>query len=119
VSEITQRSPAFFTLYSEGRVTADQVHDYVEAWHESGDEESRPLPEYLGMSDDEYNVWLMMTFRALPIILAARRANRPLRDFVAPFYDKLRAAGDPEDRSVLHTMAYWLERQPPAGDSSD
>lgn len=112
MSDTTQQSPTFFALYSEGRVNADQADDYVEAWHESGDEETRSLAEYLGMSEEEYDVWLM-TPRALPVILAARRAERPLQEFVAPFYDTLRAAGDPEDRPVLHTMGYWLEKHQP------
>jgi hypothetical protein len=37
-------------------VTADQANNYVDAWHESGDEETRSLAEYLGMSDDEYDI---------------------------------------------------------------
>jgi hypothetical protein len=112
VSDIAQTSPTFFTLYSEGRATAEQADDFVEAWHESGDEETRSLAEHLGMSEQEYDVWLM-TPRALPAILAARRTGRPLREFVAPFYDQLRTANDPRDASVLHTMGYWLRRHPP------
>jgi hypothetical protein len=112
VSDIAQKSPTFFDLYSEERATADQADDFVGAWHESGNEETRSLSEYLGMSDQEYDVWLM-TPRALPVIVAARRTGRPLRELVAPFYDKLRAANDPKDAPVLHTMGYWLKRHPP------
>jgi hypothetical protein len=112
VSDIGQKAPTFFELYSQGRVTADQADDYVRAWHDSGDEETRSLVEYLGMTEEEYDVWLM-TDRALPVILAARRAGRPLREFVAPLYEKLRAAGDPEDRPAVHTMGYWLKKYQP------
>lgn len=56
LSDISQKSPTFFALYSAGRVTADQANNYVDAWHESGDEETRSLAEYLGMSDDEYDI---------------------------------------------------------------
>jgi hypothetical protein len=89
-----------------GRATAGQAEDYVDAWHVSGDEETRSLAEYLGMSDDEYDIWLM-TPRALPVILAARRAARPLRESVSPFYEALQAAGNADDAPALQRMGYW------------
>ena len=112
MSDIAHDAPTFFTLYSEGRVTAEQVDDYVEAWHESGDEETRSLCDYLGLTEEECDVWVI-TPRALPAILAARRAERPLRDFIAPFFESLRAADDPMDKPVLHAMGYWLKDHPP------
>ena len=57
----------------------------------------------------------MMTSRALPLILAARRANRPLREFAERFFQTLKATNDPNDRPVLHAMSYWLYGHPPAG----
>ncbi len=113
VSDIAHDAPTFFTLYGEGRVTAEQVDDYVEAWHESGDEETRSLCEYLGLTEEECDGWVM-TPRALPVILEARRANAPLRDFVEQFNESLRARGDPKDASVLYAMSYWLKDHPPA-----
>jgi hypothetical protein len=113
VSDITHANLTFFALYSEGRVTADQLDDYVDAWHESGDDETRELHEYLGMTWEEYGV-LMLTDRTLSAILAARRANQPLRDLVAPFFEELKAKNDPQDKPVLHAMGYWLQHHPPA-----
>ena len=112
MSDLSHEAPTFLKLYSEGLVTADEVDDYVEAWHESGDEETRELHEYLGMTWEEHGVWVI-TPRALPTILAARRANRPLREFVAPFFETLRSAANPDDRPVLHAMSYWLQHHPP------
>jgi hypothetical protein len=112
VSEIAQKAPAFFALYDEGRIAAGQIHDYIGAWHDSGDEETRPLSEYLGMTAEEFSVWVI-TSRALPVIAAARRANRPLREFVAPFFEQLKTANNPADKPVLHAMGYWLQQHPP------
>ena len=112
MSDIAQKVPTFFELYSKGRVTADQADDYVGAWHASGEEETRSLVEYLGMTEEEYDVWLM-TDRALPVILAARSAGRPLWAFVAPLYEELHAAADPQDRPALHRMGYWLKKHHP------
>ena len=112
MSDIKHHALTFFSLYSEGLVRADQIDDYVGAWHDSGDEETRPLSEYLGMTSEQYGVWVI-TPRALSAILAARRANRPLREFVAPFLEKLHATGDPRDASVLFAMGHWLKKHQP------
>jgi hypothetical protein len=111
VSDVRNESLTFMTLYEQGHATPEQIDDFVEAWHESGDEEKRSLVEYLGMTEAEYDIEFI-TPRALPTILAARRAKRPLREFVEPFFEALQAAGDPADRSVLHALGFWLKRHP-------
>jgi hypothetical protein len=35
----------FFSLYSDGLVSAHQIDDFVEAWHNTGNEEKRTLSE--------------------------------------------------------------------------
>ena len=112
MSDIAHEAPTFFSLYADGKATPDQLDDFVEAWHESGDEETRELHEFLGMTWDEYGV-LLMTDDALPLILDARRANRPLREFVEPFFQALRSKNDPKDRPTIHRMSYWLYDRPP------
>lgn len=37
----------------------EMLDDMVEAWHTSGDEETRSLQEYLDMNDAEFRVWIM------------------------------------------------------------
>jgi len=36
-----------------------KIDDMVEAWHNSGDEETRSLQEYLDMNDAEFQVWVV------------------------------------------------------------
>jgi hypothetical protein len=112
VSDVVPKLDTFFALYDCGRVTAEQIDDFVEAWHESGDDEQRSLAEFLGVTEEEYGI-LIITDRALPAILAARRANRPLREFVAPLFESLQSAANPDDKPVLHAMGYWLKHHPP------
>lgn len=38
---------------------SDALDDKVEAWHTSGDEETRSLQEYLDMNDEEFRIWVM------------------------------------------------------------
>lgn len=111
MSDLVHERDTFFALYESGRAAPAQIDDFAEAWHESGDDEQRSLAEILGVTEEEYGV-LIIPDRALPAILAARCANRPLREFVAPFFDTLRAAGDPGDKPVPHALGYWLRHHP-------
>jgi hypothetical protein len=111
VSDVRNESRTFMTLYEQGHVTPEQIDEFVEAWHESGDEEKRSLVEYLGMTEAEYDIEFI-TPRALPAILAARRAKRPLREFVVPFFEALQTTADPADKPVLRALSFWLERHP-------
>ena len=62
------------TLYDQGLVTGERIDDFVEAWHESVDEETRSLVEYLGMTEAEYDVEFT-TPRALPVIVNLKRSR--------------------------------------------
>ncbi|MGE0225213.1 MAG: hypothetical protein AB7F35_16430 [Acetobacteraceae bacterium] len=106
-------SAPFFALYSQGRATADDIDDFIDEWHEDDDAQARdiPLHDYLGLSVEEYGLWVQAP-DALPLILAARRDGRPLRDVVlgsltAP--DEAVGDGDPEATAALRL---WLERRP-------
>jgi hypothetical protein len=108
VSDVQHEARTFFSLYSDGLITGDPIDDFVEAWHNSGDDENRSLPEYLGMTDDEHAVWLM-SHGALPSIPAARRDRRPLSDVVAKYLrDQQRTR--PADRPAIHALSHWLQR---------
>lgn len=111
MSDVLTGDKTFLSLYDQGLVTIEQAGDFVGAWHDSGDEEQRSLADSLGMTDEEYGVWFI-TRRALPAILAARRSGRPLRAFIEPFFQRLKAAADPSDAPVLHALGYWLGHTP-------
>ena len=40
-------------------MTNERLDDMVEAWHTSGDDETRSLQEYLGMNDYEFRIWVV------------------------------------------------------------
>jgi hypothetical protein len=103
-------APMFFDLYSCGAVSADRINDFISAWHASDDEERRSLAAYLGLTDAEYEVWLMDT-DVLPQSLSARRAGRGLREVVADYVAALQRAAPPEDRSSLYALGHWLGSQ--------
>ncbi|AXG66215.1 hypothetical protein SEA_ANNADREAMY_108 [Streptomyces phage Annadreamy] len=37
----------------------ERLDDMVEAWHTSGEEETRSLQEYLDMNDAEFQIWVV------------------------------------------------------------
>ncbi|HEY8290200.1 MAG TPA: hypothetical protein VIG49_13090 [Acetobacteraceae bacterium] len=107
MSRVRSHEPAFFELYSRGDLSADRIEDFVGRWHASDASEERPLAEFLGMTEDEYRVWLMDP-NALPQILAARRAGRPLEDIIAEYVTGLQEAARSVDQAARHALGHWL-----------
>jgi hypothetical protein len=62
----------FISLALAGKVTPDQIDDYVGKWHDSS---SRlELHEYLGLTREEYGLWLGDPDQLLAI-LANRKSD--------------------------------------------
>jgi hypothetical protein len=88
------------------------IDDHVEAWHSSGDDEPRPLSSYLGMTDEEYAVWVMDA-RALPMLLAARQAGERVPAAVTRYLEVLHQSGDPLNRSAIRALSHWMKQHSP------
>ena len=69
---MSERRVDFMSLAVAGQTTIDQIDDYVDGWH--ADPSGVALHEYLGMSRDEYALWLSSP-DLLPVILANRKQN--------------------------------------------
>ena len=107
---ITETAP-FFVLYEQGRLAAEDIDDFVAAWHRSDPEEQRSLAAYLGMTATEYEV-VTMAPGGMPVVLAARRGIGLLRPLLTEYLDRLQAGGDPSDRPTIHALGHWLLREP-------
>ncbi len=107
------RPPSFFDLYSRGQVSPDDVDDFVGRWHDDQEPWSRDLAlhEYLGVTHEEYQVWLCDPF-VLPDILQARRSHEKLVDVVTARYEAMRAANQPDKVSILFSLRNWLKQHP-------
>jgi hypothetical protein len=110
VSDVRSRTSSFFDLYSAGQVPEAAINDFVENWHTSGDKEVRPLSDFLGMTDDEYAVWVM-DGRTLPLLRDARQAREQPAVAVTRYLDRLRAEADPLDRAAVHALSHWVARR--------
>jgi hypothetical protein len=47
---------AFLDEYLAGNVEAEEIHDYLDIWHDGSDNDLE-LHEYLGMTWEQYAVW--------------------------------------------------------------
>ena len=70
------KNRSFIDRCLQGKATIDEIDDYIEKWHHSG--ESIDIVSYLGMTNEEYDL-IVRDPDALAFILTARREKRPLR----------------------------------------
>jgi hypothetical protein len=99
----------FLDMAMNGEVLADEIDDFVSKWHASdGGEE---LHEFLGMTWQEYSLWVTSP-EYLSLILAARHRHQPLIDAVNDNYLSSRygdALGEPDARRLR--LAEWASTQ--------
>jgi hypothetical protein len=51
------REGSFMQLYYDGYVHAENIDDYIEAWHNGNSDVS--LPKFLGMSNKQYEHFML------------------------------------------------------------
>jgi hypothetical protein len=88
-----------------GKATPDQIDDFIDRWHEAPG--GRELDDFLGMTSEEYSLWLRVP-DALPCIIKARLDAIRLADAVLYEYRGLR--GDRSiDRTRVARLKEWLK----------
>ena len=98
---------SFFDLYSQGKALPDDINDFIDRWHDTALAKDIPLHDYLGLSRDEYEVWLYDPL-CLPQILQARTSGRSLVEIMAERFETLRRANDPAHKTILFSLGNWL-----------
>ena len=71
----------FLEMVLSGDAKSEDVDDFVDRWHEGRD--ARTLAEAMGMSDDEYALWVEKS-DALALIIEARTAGMRLEKLATP-----------------------------------
>ena len=104
----TDRGGDPVTLCPKG--TAGDVDDFVGRWHDDLEAWAKDmtLHEDLGLTDEEYDVWVCDPF-ALPYILAARSSRRKLEDVMAERFADMHRADRPADGTILFSLGNWLK----------
>jgi len=110
VSDVRPKRLSFLDLYWRGKVSADRIDDFIDDWHESDDSEQRPLAEFLGMTEDEYSVWLA-SHQALPLLVAARQDGLTVVEAVRRHLADLQRAALPAAETAVSILSHWLEQR--------
>jgi hypothetical protein len=93
-----------------GEVMSDEVEDFAERWHNSPSDIE--IYEYLGMTWEEYSLWVSHP-DYIDLIIAARRNERPILEAVNDnlrYSERLAARAD--DAGKLAALRRWIAAQP-------
>ncbi|MDQ7908695.1 hypothetical protein RB614_29595 [Phytohabitans sp. ZYX-F-186] len=88
-----------------GEALLSEIDSFVEAWHED-DSVTCELPEYLGMSSDDYRLWVERP-ESLRFILAAHKNRTPVTELLVKRAG-LRAAARGEEKGEAVQVLRWL-----------
>jgi len=70
----------FMDACMSGDALLEEIEDYVDEWHEGDSDEE--LHEYLGMTEEEYTIWVEND-AALKTIFHARKVGVPIEKFIS------------------------------------
>ncbi|MCA0316408.1 MAG: hypothetical protein LCH63_21485 [Candidatus Melainabacteria bacterium] len=101
----------FFQLYLAGKALPDEIHDFIDKWRSLysnvEDSEIVPLHDFLGLTLDEYEVWIHDE-NALKSFATARETNKSLRLVLKERYQSPTLAARAEDSRKLAALHEWL-----------
>src|SRR5260221_7521576 len=95
----------FLDLCIAGTLRSNEIDDFIDEWHEAP--RGRELADHLGMTRDEYSLWLRVP-DALAYIVKARREMTPLADAVVRSCEELRRGAPVGDESRIARLEEWL-----------
>ena len=111
-AETKSKPPSFFDLFRRNEASPGDIDDFVDRWHARVDEWARSLPlhDYLGLTHDEYEVWVIDD-TVLPLILSARLNQEPFASAVADHLRELISRNATTSR--VGPLKNWLDKNQP------
>jgi type II restriction/modification system DNA methylase subunit YeeA len=92
-----------------GDILPDEIDDFIEFWHNS--DSSVELHEFLGLTWEEYSLWVANP-HYVDLIIAARRNDQPIRDAVNDnLRHEERLAARSDDAGKLAALRRWIAAQ--------
>jgi hypothetical protein len=105
---------SFLDQLMAGLVMSDQIDDFVDHWHEGAT--GQPIHQFLGMTAEEYSLWVQDP-DALATIARARRYEISLAQAVNDNTSELKMAARSGDGLKLKRLQAWLaSRGAPSND---
>jgi hypothetical protein len=108
MSKKSASDKTFLEQYMNGEVLAEDIDDFVDAWHQNSGE--KEIFEYLGMTRDEYSIWLRAP-DVLPYIARARRNNIDLTTELHASVVDMPIAARSSDQLKIKRLLQWLEQR--------
>ncbi|MFA6312778.1 MAG: hypothetical protein WCV99_20765 [Sterolibacterium sp.] len=71
----------FITACVKGRAHLRKIDDYIDAWHDGRAGVGKELHEFLGMTEEEYALWVERP-EVLPFVVIAHRTSKSVQDVV-------------------------------------
>lgn len=106
---MSNKLDTFMQLALRGEVLPDEIDDFVDAWHEGTDHGE--LHEFLGMTLEEYSLWVANP-DFIEIIVAARYHDQPLLEAVNDNVgDSNRLAARAEQPWKVALLRKWIQQQ--------
>lgn len=102
------KKSTFLELYMNGQVLPEEIDDYVDKWHD--DSGNQPIYEFLGVSKQEYFLWLRDP-DVLPHIIRARRNNKPLSEVIGAAMDDMLIAARSDNATKIKRIKQWLAKE--------
>jgi hypothetical protein len=96
----------FMDALLAGEALPNDVDDWIDAWHDDTTDQLGELHEYLGMSWQEYQLFVERP-ESLRFTLAARRANKPVSRILASV-KAAGAAARTEEAEQAESVLQWL-----------
>jgi hypothetical protein len=109
---VSERQGSYMDLLLRGEVLMQDVDEFIDAWHDAPDGSAvsaMSLARYLGMTEDEYRLWVEHP-SSLRFIAAAHREKQPVEVLLAS-RDKLGLAARAGDHSEAELLVEWLSKR--------
>jgi hypothetical protein len=96
----------FVTACVKGRSYLQKIDDYIDMWHDGKAGADRELHDFLGMTPEEYALWVERP-EVLPFIIIAHRSGKSVQDVIleAEHQPMAARAADLDEARQLHD---WL-----------
>jgi len=109
MSDAQRSSFSFFQRYMSAELSAEDIDEHIDAWHEKPD--GKEIFEFLGLTEEEYSLWLYDP-DSLAEIAQARRAQVPLTAVVRSALIAMTEAGSPRVKHLRQWLAHQVEAHP-------
>lgn len=104
--------PTYMSLLLSGEALPEEIDNFVALWHEAEEGASiaqLSLHDYLGMTWEEYSLWVEHP-ESLRFIAVAHKTNQPVTSVLSEL-NKTGVAARASEQSEAHKLLRWLIRK--------